>query len=232
MGDHTTGLNLLAAILVALRLRDQTGEGQFVDVALQQTGLWTLALDVEAGLVSRQEPVKRTRREARNPTSNTYLCRDGRWIFLLMPTADYWPRLCRLLGREEWLEDERFQTVEGRAAHSSVLIPAVEAHFAERDYAEWRAILDAAGLIYAPVPTLTEVLADEQPRAMGAFTTIEDHPRHGRFELLDTPFRIQGADIGVRGPAPDVGEHTVAVLEEAGIPAEAVAELAARGAFG
>ncbi|OAI41275.1 hypothetical protein AYO38_03970, partial [bacterium SCGC AG-212-C10] len=123
MGDHSTGVNLLAAILVALRLRDQTGEGQFVDVSLQQTGMWTLGLDVQAALISQEVPKKRLRTEAPNPASNTYLCKDGRWILLLMPTADYWPRLCRTLGHEEWLADPRFETVESRAAHHADLIP-------------------------------------------------------------------------------------------------------------
>jgi crotonobetainyl-CoA:carnitine CoA-transferase CaiB-like acyl-CoA transferase len=231
MGDHTTGLNLLAAILVALRVRDQTGEGQFVDVALQQTGMWTLGLDIQTATLARQEPRKRTRSLAGNPAANTYLCRDGRWILLLMPTADYWPRFCRVIGREDWLADDRFATVEGRAANAAELIPAVEAVFAQRDYAEWMAVLDAAGLIYAPIPRVTEVIDDPQPRAMGAFTTI-DHPQWGPFETLDTPFHVRGADIGARGPAPAVGEHTFAVLEDLGLDADTISDYAARGAFG
>lgn len=231
MGDHTTGLNLLAAILVALRLRDQTGEGQFVDVALQQTGMWTLGLDLHAANIAREVPRKKRRKEATNAHSNTYLCRDGRWIFLLMPTADYWPRFCKTLGREDWLEDPRFATVESRAANAAALIPQVEAMFAGKDYAEWMQIMDAARLTYAPVPLVTEVVDDPQPRAMGAWTTIE-HPVYGQFETLDTPFRIRGANIGVRLRAPTVGEHTFEVLEAAGLDADEVAGYAAEGAFG
>ncbi|MCC7363852.1 MAG: CoA transferase [Dehalococcoidia bacterium] len=232
MGDHTTGLNMLAAIMVALRLRDQTGEGQFVDIALQQTGMWTLGLDIEAAAAANEVPLKRTRKEARNPTANIYMTRDGRYIFLMMPTADYWPKLCTMLGHEEWLADERYATVESRGDHNEVLIPAVEALFAEKDYADWMRILDEHGMIYAPIPTVTEVIADPQPRAMGVFTTIQDHPRFGDFEILDTPFNIRGADIGVRGPAPAPGEHTYDVLAELGIEGDDLANYAATGVFG
>jgi len=231
MGDHTTGLNLLAAILVALRLRDQTGEGQFVDVTLQQTGLWTLALDVQSAIISGEQPKRRSRSEPTNPITNTYLCRDGRWIFIMMPTADYWPRFCSLLGRNDWIEDARFQTPQGRRDHSRELTAAIDQAFASRDYADWAKTLDAARMIFAPVSAIPDAVADPQLRAVGAFTTIE-HPRLGSFETLDTPFTVRGAEIGVRGPAPATGEHTFSVLEEIGIDPGDIAEYAALGVFG
>jgi crotonobetainyl-CoA:carnitine CoA-transferase CaiB-like acyl-CoA transferase len=232
MGDHPTGLNLLAAILVALRMRDQTGEGQFVDVALQQTGMWALGLDLESCIASGQLPqLRRSRVYAGNPTANTYLCKDGRWIFLLMPTADYWERFCRILGKEEWLADPRLQTLQDRAGHSTELIPACDEVFATKDFGEWARILDDNRMIYSNIPVLTEVLADPQPRAMDAFVAV-DHPRLGRFELLNTPFHVWGADIGVRGRAPGIGEHTEEVLADLGLSAEEIADCAAGGAFG
>jgi crotonobetainyl-CoA:carnitine CoA-transferase CaiB-like acyl-CoA transferase len=231
MGDHPTGLNLLAAILVALRLRDQTGEGQFVDVSLQQTGMWALGLDMQSALISRQDPARKTRKEASNPLTSPYLCRDGRWIFLLMPTADYWPRFCRALERNAWLDDERLQSPEARVAHTELLMPMVEERFRQKDYAEWVKVFDDARLIYSPVPRLTEVIEDPQARAMGVFTAV-DHPRLGRYETLDTPFNIRGADIGVRGRSPGIGEHTASVLEDLGLDPAQVAEYAAAGAFG
>lgn len=231
MGDHMAALNLLSAILVAMRLRDQTGEGQFVDVALQQTGLWSLGLDIQSAIFSREDPKKRSRKQAGNPMANTYQCKDGRWILLLMPTPDYWPQFCRTIGREEWATDERFQTPEGRAAHADVLIPGTEAAFASRDYADWMKLMDEAKLIYAPVPRVTEVIEDPQPRAMGAFVEV-DHPTLGRYETLDTPFKIRNADIGVRGPSPAIGEHTFEVLEETGLDSDMIADYAAKGVFG
>ena len=66
---------------------------------------------------------------------------------------------------------------------------------------------------------------------MGCFTTI-DHPTLGRFDTLDTPFRLYGADVGARGPAPSPGEHTFEVLAELGIEGDELARLATDGVIG
>ncbi|MCC7363007.1 MAG: CoA transferase [Dehalococcoidia bacterium] len=230
-GDHTTGLNLLAAILVALRVRDQTGEGQFVDVTLQRTGLWTIGLDVQSSIISHEQPRRKSRKQPTSPITNTYLCSDGRWIFIMMPTPEYWPRFCTLLGRDDWLADERFATPYGRRDHSAELTAAVSEAFASKPYAEWARILDEARMIFAPVQNITDAIEDPQLRAIGAFTKIE-HPQLGTFETLDTPFTVRGADIGARGPAPAIGEHTFTVLEDIGLTPDEIATHAANGAFG
>jgi crotonobetainyl-CoA:carnitine CoA-transferase CaiB-like acyl-CoA transferase len=73
-GDHTTALNILAAVLAALRLRDQTGEAQHCEVTLQGTGIWTLAGDVQAALVAREQPTRHVRTQPANPIWNSYRC--------------------------------------------------------------------------------------------------------------------------------------------------------------
>jgi crotonobetainyl-CoA:carnitine CoA-transferase CaiB-like acyl-CoA transferase len=86
-------------------------------------------------------------------------------------------------------------------------------------------------MIWAPVAELPEVAADPTIRGLGTFTEVmrDDGPP---FETLSAPFRIRGADIAVRGPAPAPGQHTTAVLEEATFTAEEIADLAGSGVFG
>jgi crotonobetainyl-CoA:carnitine CoA-transferase CaiB-like acyl-CoA transferase len=66
---------------------------------------------------------------------------------------------------------------------------------------------------------------------MGWYTTIE-HPQFGPFETLDTPFKIAGAEVGVRGPAPENGQHTFEILAEAGIDDAELERLATAGVIG
>ena len=147
-GDRLTGVNMLASILAALRVRDQTGEGQFVEVTLQRTGLWAMASDANAALYDRSQPGKTSRKEPGNPIWNVYPTADGRWLLLVMPMAlPYWPRFCEMAGRPEWASDERFQTTVGLATNGLALIPEIEAMFASKDLAHWRETLDATGLI-------------------------------------------------------------------------------------
>jgi crotonobetainyl-CoA:carnitine CoA-transferase CaiB-like acyl-CoA transferase len=146
-----------------------------------------------------------------------------------MPQPDpYWPRFCAMLGRPGWATDPPYDTMQGRRAHKAELTREIDALFAAHDLAHWSAKLDEHGLIWAPVATLTNVIDDPQVREMGWFRTLE-HPVHGRFETLDTPFKIYGADVAARGPAPEAGEHTFDVLAELGVGDEELAKLAADG---
>jgi crotonobetainyl-CoA:carnitine CoA-transferase CaiB-like acyl-CoA transferase len=231
-GDHTTALNILAAVLAALRLRDRTGEGQHVEVTLQGTGIWTLAGDVQAALVARENPGRHVRTQPPNPIWNSYQASDGLWILLVMPQPDpYWPRFCAAIGRPEWGQDPRYDSLAKRRALSVELTRQLDAIFATRTRADWAPRLDEHGLIWAPVATLTDVIDDPQVREMGWFAEVESKTL-GRFETLGTPFKLYGADVGPRGAAPAPGEHTFEVLSAAGLTDGELAKLAEDGVIG
>jgi crotonobetainyl-CoA:carnitine CoA-transferase CaiB-like acyl-CoA transferase len=228
-GDHTTALNLMAATLAALRLRDQTGEGQRVEVTLQRTGIWALAGDVTTALYSRVQPERHSNDRPASPIWNYYRTRDGRWVLLVMPNAmEYWPQFCKMVGRPEWAEDERFSNLIGLLANGPEIVPELREIIAQHDLTHWGEEFDAAGLIWAPVAELPEVIEDPSLRDAGAFATI-NHPTAGAIETVAAPFDIRGAGIEVRGPAPALGQHTREVFEEAGIAPERIDDLVARG---
>ena len=231
-GDHTAALNLLASTLAALRLRDLTGEGQVVDVTLVGTGLWTVGTDFSGALASRRQPPRHSRARPRNPLWNAYRCADGRWILLVMVQPDaYWPGFCAALGHPEWEHDRRFDTLQHRAEHTEDLTGRIAAVFDSRPSTDWPAVLDAHGLIWAPVAELPEVADDATVRALGSFEAVATN-QGASYETLAAPFTIRGADVAVRGPAPSPGAHTERVLEECGLTAEEIAALAADGVFG
>ncbi len=233
-GDHPTALNLLAALLAALRLRDRTGEAQFVDVTLQRTGLWTIGSDV-ATVLGQAEPAQpeRVHRAQRGMVMwNAYAMADGRSVMLVMNRPDrYWAAFARAVGYPEWAEDDRYRTTPALLQHGAGLLPAIEARFREHDSTYWYARLDAHGLLWAPVALLPDVIHDPQLRALGAFERVET-PEGGAYETLAAPFEIAGADVRARGPAPQPGEHTFEVLTEAGYGAEEIEALAEERVFG
>lgn len=230
-GDHTTGVTALAAVLAALRMRDLTGEGQVVDISLQQVGVYTVATDVSRTLVDGTQPRRFDRRSPDNPLFNTYPTRDGKWVMLVHMTPDpYWPRLCRALGCEELAADPALATMSGRRARGSELAAIIEERTLAMDLAELAGRLDENGLIWAPMVELPEVAADPQLRMRGAFQPLETE--RGTYDTVGVPFIIRDADVRARGMASAPGADTADVLAWAGLGEDEVADLAAGGALG
>ena len=232
-GDHVAALNLLAGVLAALRLRDRDGEPQFVDVSLQQTGVWAVAADTQLALNRPDHDFERQNRNTHwHLTRNTYETSDGRWLQLTMPLPErYWARFCEAIEHSEWADDERYTSTATMRENGNALLPTIDEIFRSRDLAHWRERLDAAGCISSLITSPFEVVEDPQLRERGAFERVT-HPSGASYEVIATPFKIHGADIHARGAAPLVGEHTNEVLESYGFSSEELAELAAKRVFG
>jgi crotonobetainyl-CoA:carnitine CoA-transferase CaiB-like acyl-CoA transferase len=232
MGDHTTSLVISAAVLAALFSRERTGEGQLVDLSLYNTGIWVLSADIQAALMTGQEPKKNKRTSPTNPLWNTYLTSDGMWLMLVMVQPDpYWPKVCRALGRTDLEDNARFSSFDGRAAHSTELVAIFDAIFRTSPRAEWEERLDDYGVIWAPVASVTDVINDPQADANGFFRTVE-HGNYGPIRVIDTPMHFSKSEVHARGAAPEIGQHTEEVLLELGLDWDEIGELRAGGALG
>lgn len=227
-GDHTTGLALFGAILAALRMAERTGEGQVVETSLFETAIWTQATDFAVTAVDRAPVRRRRRHEMLVPTSNRYPCGDGKWLVMNMPEEAAWVKLCKVLDRTEWLADERYATKKGRFDHMAEIVRGIDDALAVKTRDEWGEIFDRNGLIWGPVLGLHEVASDTQAEALGLFPTVE-HPELGPYRTVAMPMRFHTADVGPRGPAPQLGDDTLRVLAGAGFTDENIADLAARG---
>jgi len=222
-GDHAAAMGLTAGILAALRVRDQTGEGQVVSTSLMHVGFYIQGNDAAMALVANEAP-RHDRRATRNPLWNHYRTSDGRWLFLVMIESDrYWPGLCRAIGREDLIDETRYTGVVERYRHSEELIGLLDAVFAERPLAEWEKRLDEHTLIWSPVRTLPEAVQDATARATGVFQTVE-HPTAGPFETIAPPVRLSGHEMRGERPAPALGADGADVLAEAGCSEQEIGE--------
>jgi crotonobetainyl-CoA:carnitine CoA-transferase CaiB-like acyl-CoA transferase len=226
VGDHAAAVNLVCGILAAMRQRDVDGRGRYVEVSLLQTGLHILGTDIANALVTREPARRHDRSRPGNPLWNSYPTRDGRWLLLVMVDPEpYWPKLCQALARTDLAADERFADGFKRAANTAELVLELEKIFASRSLEEWCPILDAAGLIWAPVRRVDEAIYDPQVRAMGYVYEIE-HATVGRFETVGPPFRIEGEALGARRAASPLHADASEVLREAGLTDAEIEKLA------
>ena len=127
-----------------------------------------------------------------------------------------WERLCRAIGRDDWLADERYATGRDRYRHMRELVDGVDATLSAKTRDEWGVIFDEHGVIWGPVLGLHEVVDDPHANAIGLFPELE-HPELGTYRTVNAPMRFKSADVRPRGPAPRVGEHTEQILREAGL---------------
>ena len=225
MGDHPSAMTLFAAIVTALYQRERTGLGGLVTSSLLANGLWANACMVQAQLLGAPVPPRPPREQSANPMTNVYLCQDGKWIHLVMLNEARQLRpLLDLLGCPELADDPRFATPEARRTNSAAMIALLDARFATRSMADWRDRMDRAGITFSAVNTLADIPEDRQMHAAGALVPFAETTGL----TVASPFSLAGSAKVAPGHAPELGEHTAAVLAEAGFSVEEIAALQAR----
>jgi crotonobetainyl-CoA:carnitine CoA-transferase CaiB-like acyl-CoA transferase len=226
MGDRNAGMGLAFGIAAALVKQMRTGEGSVVDVSLLATAIWTLSSDVLTALQG-QAPTQIPRRV--NPVFGTYRTGDGRFVQLSMMESDrYWADFCRAIGRNDMVTDPRFVDLAARGANKDACIAELEVEFASRTFAEWKALLGALDLPWAPVQAVEELVEDPQVRDNGYLgeVIVDGGPA---YRLPTSPVQLDGAPIALRR-APEVGEHTEEILLELGHTWDEIVELSEQGA--
>ena len=128
------------------------------------------------------------------------------------------------------MTDARFRTREDRRVNARALIAVLDEVFAAKDWAAWRSILEKSGIAFSAVGTLDDIPHDAQMRASEALVPIDD-PRAGAPLTVASPIRIEGQEKVPPTLAPDIGEHTVAVLREAGFAEPEIERLLRAGAI-
>ena len=213
-GDNIAGMFLTFGIMTALFARDRTDIGQEVDVSLLQTGVTQLSWDIAEALVTRRDRPRVARKDQPNALMNAYQTRDRRWLLLVILQPDrYWSALCRAIGREDLEHDPRFDSFQPRLENHTALFSILEEVFLTRTLDEWKVCL--AGIPFAPVQNLSEVIADPQAIANDFFLPF-DHPTYGRIEVVANPIHLSKTPPTVRTPAPEFSQHTEEVLLECG----------------
>ena len=222
--DPFSGYVAYSAILAALLQRQQTGQGQRIDVAMLDAALALMGPSVAAHFLGAQA------REARRPTMARFPAQD-RTLFIAALHQPWFERLCRILDAPELIEDPRFADHASRQRHADDLTAALEARVATRSAADLERELVAAGLPASIVRTLPEILAHPQVRERGILEQVPSSDGGEPLTLVGAPFRFGEGGPGFQGGVPTLGQHTDEVLAGLGYSDAEIERLRACGAI-
>jgi crotonobetainyl-CoA:carnitine CoA-transferase CaiB-like acyl-CoA transferase len=224
--DVMTGMMGAVAVLSALWEREKSGLGQHIDLSLFDVGLFALANLGESYLLTGKAPGRLGNAHAQIVPYGAFPAADG-WLVLAVGNDEQFARLCGVLGLPEL--GERFPQNAQRVEHRQEVVEAVSERLKTKPRAHWLERLRAAGVPAAPVNDLREAFQDPQAEARGAVWTL-DHPLLGPLPTLANPLRFLSRTPAAPSlPPPLLGEHSEALLREAGFSPEEVAALVEKG---
>jgi len=229
MGDHPSATALYAAIVTALYRRERTGKGGVAQSSLLQNGVWANACFIQSRLCGEHVPHRAPRAHAPNPLANHYRCRDGRWFIMALFNEQRQLRgFLAAIGCSHLADDERFATSAARKQNAGALVQILDEVFAQRDLAEWRTIMAAAGVTFGGVSSVDETSSDPQLQQVGALVPFAD----GKGLTVSSPFHLDGETKVAPRRAPSLGQHTEDVLQEAEFSTCDIARLRGLGVLG
>jgi formyl-CoA transferase len=227
-GDRASSMGLVSGILMALLQRERTGEGGMVATSLYANGLWANGIMAQAALLDAYIGPRPPRETPRSALANYYETGDGRWMLLsIINEQSMFPALCKALGLENLSRDPRFAETADRRRHARELTDILDRTLKTKSWEAWHEILGAHRLTHALIGKAQDLPGDVQAVAAKAVveTAIPEMPR-----TIAAPFEIAGLTPRKAGPGPRVGEHTTAVLAEAGMSQSEIAALEESGA--
>jgi crotonobetainyl-CoA:carnitine CoA-transferase CaiB-like acyl-CoA transferase len=232
-GDSMGGMAIAGGIAAALFARERTGEPSVVDVSLMSVGAWAMALSLCTSAllneVTQPNPMNTPMHIPVNPFVGTFRTQDGRWItFTVLQPGRYFADICKHLGLDHLLGDERFSTAEGIMEHTAEIGQHVMDAIASKPFAYWLQHLRTFEGVWAAVQDPLDILADPQMSANGYVLPVVDAEGNER-RLIANPVQFDETPPSLtRGP--QFAEHTDDILRELGKTDEEIIQLKIDGA--
>lgn len=230
-GDHTTSIAAAAGICAALVEAQRTGRGRLVEASLLRTALFAIGSDFAIQLFFGRLGSTKDRHAQTVPIMNFFKSKDDHWLCIVARQGESdWAPICRVIDREDLIDDPRFNNAKARRANSHECIDILDEGFGKLTREEAAKRLDKHSIAWSPVQTLAEAAKDPQVEAAGGIVQVPSAARDGStFAAPASPVRFPGADDGPKGPSPKFGEHTRDVLGMLGKSAGEIDQLLGAG---
>ena len=214
IADISAGLFAALGIMTALLEREVSGKGQWVQASLLQSQIALDDFQAARFLMKGEVPPRVGNDHPTSMPTSAYRTRDGH-MNIAASGEGMWQRLCRALGRPELLDRTEFKGQPNRAKNRAALNAEIEKSTVEKTSAEWIAILNDAGVPCGPIYSMDQVFDDPQVKHLRAAAEV-DHPRLGRFRIVNQAVGLSRTAASIARPTPELGEHTEEILRELG----------------
>ena len=232
--DLFTGVYASTAILAALEVRNRTGLGQQIDMALLDVGMATLANQAGSFLNTGNVPQRQGNSHPSLAPYQDFPTLDGAMLLAIGNDGQF-GRFCQAVGKSEWSADARFKGNTNRVTHRAVLIPLMEGVTRQRTTAEWIALLGDKAVPCGPINDIALAFDDAQVKARGLAVSQPRAPELvaqdgiAAIRSVASPLRLVDNPPTLRHAPPGLGQHTDEILAELGLDAAAIAALHAAG---
>jgi crotonobetainyl-CoA:carnitine CoA-transferase CaiB-like acyl-CoA transferase len=228
LADVLTGLYAANAIQAALIHQRASGEGQYIDMALLDVQVATLANQAMNYLASGNNPGRLGNAHPNIVPYQAFQTGDGHIILAVGNDAQF-ERFCELAGRQDLAADDRFRKNSDRVKYRLELIPQIAEIMLQKSSAQWLEALNAKGIPCGPINNIGQVFDDPQVEFRGLRLELE-HPLAGSVASVANPIRLSQTPIEYRQAPPLLGQHTDEVLGRLlSLDAMALAQLRAEG---
>ena len=210
IGDITSALFTAIGLLSALRHRDQTGEGQLIDVGMLDCQVAILENAMVRYFSTGDIPRPLGRRHPAITPFEIFESADG-YVVIAIGNNELWRKFCEHVDRPELIDDERFHTNALRTENHESLFPILAEIMCRRTTDAWVEALETIGVPCGPVNTIDKVANDPQVLAREMIAEVE-HDITGTVQIPGIPIKLSETPGQIDAPAPNLGEHTSEVL--------------------
>lgn len=221
--DLMTGMYMTVAVLAALARRDQTGEGDYIDLALLDVQTAFLANQAMNYLLSGKTPKRNGNSHPNIQPQDVYPCRDG-YIAVAVGNDSQFVKFAKQLGRSELAADDRFKRNADRVDNVAAMNEIIVDTLANDDTAAWVGKFETAGVPCSPINSIPDLVQEPQVVHREMVRNI-DHPVAGSVPQVVSPMRFRNAPLGFDRAPPLLSEHTEEVLRGLGFDDDKIDEL-------
>lgn len=208
--DIMTGLYSVIGILAALSERDQSGQGQYVDLALLDVAIACMANQAANYLVGGMIPKRLGNMHPNIVPYQSFVAKDGDLVVAVGNDIQFRSYM-EVLGLSELVNDERFATNRQRVKHRDLLVPLLQAKMLDRDRQEWMVLLGSANVPCSPINTIAEAFQTPQVQSREMQVKMP-HILKDDLQLLSNPIKLSRTPVEYHRPPPILGQHTDEVL--------------------